>query len=261
VHDAPESATVRLFFTGFSPHPLFSAAHGESSRESLVPWGEIHAPNLILTVPTAKLREVPDLAALCAALGKVVQTVVAFTNYLVQRPFRVVFDIDPGDPPGYPVVLPLDLVDDILLNANTPTLGLFTLLRHLAVVSIREGCLDDITEDAIAYLVTVAVLQSVYPGFEQATSPFLKSPPLLYHELWLVHTQVNSTLLPLILKELQKPAAQSRASADDMWIDFVCACSYRSQYNLALVLGSVRALPMSVTTILKELPPPPVRGL
>jgi hypothetical protein len=261
VHDAPESATVRLLFTGFSRHPLYSPAHGEKSRESPVPWGEIHAPNLILTVPTAKLREVPDLDSLCASLGRVVQTVVSFTSFFVQRPFRVVFDIEPGDPPGYPLVLPLDLVDDILLNAQSPTLGLLTLLRHIAVVSIREGCLDDITEDAMAYLVAVAVLQSVFSGFEQAMSPFLRNPPLLYRELWLVHTQVNSTLLPLILKELQNPAAQSRASPDDMWIHFVCACSYRSQYNMALVLGRVRALPMSVTAILKELPAPPVRGL
>jgi hypothetical protein len=103
----------------------------------------------------------------------------------------------------------------------------------------------------------MAVLQSVFPGFDPSTLEVFARPPLLFRELWLIHTQINKKLLPRIIEELQKPEATVHASPDDMWIDFVTALSFLAECDMSSIFRHVRPIPLSVTAMLKDLPEPP----
>jgi hypothetical protein len=157
---------------------------------------------------------------------------------------------------GYPIMLPLSVIDDLLLPTDLPTAHLFHFIQCLAVVSIREGVLDDMTEKAIGTLIAMAVVQTVFHGFDPGSLPAFSNPPPLFRELWFIHTQINKKLLPKMLEDLQKPNAAGHASPEDMWIEFVTALSLLAECNMASIFEKVRPLPVSVKMMLKELPEP-----
>jgi hypothetical protein len=265
VHDVQTTDEASCVFRGFAQHPRYSLVDPdvwETSRSSTAPWAELETPSLTVTIPTATLRKIPDLRVCCRRLEALAKSVVSFMNYEIIRPYRVVFDIDAcladtNANRGYPIMLPLSLIDDIILPTDLPTTHLFHFIHCLAVVSIREGVLDELTERAIGTLITMAVLQTVFPGFDPGTLPDFSNPPLLFRELWFIHTQINKKLLPKMLEDLQKPDAASHASPEDMWIEFVTALSFLAECDMASIFEKVRPLPVSVKTMLKELPEPP----
>jgi hypothetical protein len=104
--------------------------------------------------------------------------------------------------------------------------------------------------------VAILVLKGIFPDFDPTASSACPEEPLIYHELWIIHSQINPFALLQLLKESQKPEAQTHASQEDMWIHFVQELSYRSMFNLSGILGKVRPIPMNVTAVLRELPNP-----
>jgi hypothetical protein len=203
------------------------------------------------------LKEVTDIPGLARFLDRCVKLMAVSMSYTPIRPYRVVFDIDTlGNQVGYPVFLSLDYVKDLLLETEQETQGLFRLLHSLAIVSMREGCFDSVTETALAHLVTNLVLKGIFPDFDPATSSACPEEPLLYRELWLIHSQINPFSLLQLLKDAQKPDAEVHSLPEDMWISFVQDLSYRSKFNLSGILGKVRPIPMNLVNLLKELPNP-----
>jgi hypothetical protein len=53
-------------------------------------------------------------------------------------------------------------------------------------VLIRKDCFNKVTETTITFLVAVGVFEFIFHHFESNTCPFLKNPPLLYRELWVI---------------------------------------------------------------------------
>jgi hypothetical protein len=260
VKDLPEEKSYHFTFTGFSRHPR--AVHDkptiwDSTALYEAPWAELSTKTLILTVPTENLREVNSIPELSEFLDRAVKLLAISMSYTPIRPYRVVFDIDILDNQvGYPVFLSLDHVSDILLQISEPTQAMFQMLQSLAIVSMREGCFDTVTETAIAYLVTILVLKGVFPAFDPTNSPACPEAPLLYRELWLIHSQINPFALLQLLKDAQKPEAEVHSLPEDMWISFVQDLSYKAKFNLSGILGKVRPIPMNLTNLLKELSNP-----
>jgi hypothetical protein len=99
-------------------------------------------------------------------------------------------------------------------------------------------------------------LKGIYPTFEPSASSAFPEEPLLYHELWIIHSQINPFALLHLLKDAQRPEAEVHALQEDMWISFVQDLSYRSKFNLSGLLGKVKPIPMNLANLLKELPNP-----
>jgi hypothetical protein len=266
IHDGDGGSEGTFIFDGFSHYPRYSIEDPcvwEATKGSLAPWAELETPLITVTLPSTTLNTIPDLGACCRHLDRMAKCVMSFMNYDMIRPYRVVFDIesisgaDAFCNHGYPIVLPVAVVNQIVVPVTGPTSELFDFIRSLAIVSIREGCLDEVTECAMATLVTMAVLMTVFPGFDPGVLEVFAHPPLLFRELWFIHTQINKKILPKILEDLQKPEATVHASPEDMWIEFVTALSFLADCDMGSIFAKVRPLPMSVTTMLKELPEPP----
>jgi hypothetical protein len=260
VLDLEADLSLHFTFSGFSRHPRAvrdNPAVWAQTSGCGAPWSEMVTRSLILTIPTERLRAVADLEQVMGFLDHAVKALLMLMSYTPMRPFRLVSDVDFLDGcVGYPVFVEDSIVQDLLGGIAEPTRGLFQMLHSLALVSTRAGCFDSITENALAYLIAILAMKTIFPSFNPAGSPACPEEPLLYRELWLIHSEINSFALLQLLKDCQRQDATIRELPEEMWISFVQDLSYRSKFNLSAIFGRVRPLPLSLTNLLKELPNP-----
>ena len=149
-------------------------------------------------------------------------------------------------------------MEDILFHLDQPSIGLYKLLALISIVSIREDYFDPLVEEAIACLVACIVLRDSFPKFNPKNFSSLNLPPL-FNELWIIHTSINSHLIPTLLFNSQSPNAISFDSPEDMWISFVKTLSYEGKYNFTKLLEKARPIPLNLSTSLQDLPLPPIK--
>ena len=179
----------------------------------------------------------------------------------MNRPYRIVFDLQLASNSiecEYPIVLPLDDLDDVIFHHDQPTVALFKLVARVALVSIREDYFDPLVEVAIANLVACVIINEFFPGFDPNIFKDFAFPPL-FPELWVIHQHINPNLIKTLLSLSQAPDAPVFDSTEDMWIAFVKDLSFIGKYNFTKLLERARPIPLNLTKTLQELPWPPIR--
>lgn len=265
IEELPATTKLTFQFNGFTKYPraVFKKPKVyEATKKFDVPWGELTTNSLILTLPAVDLHRIQNVDEVCTRLDKLVMMISLFMGYQVARPYRVVFDVEKADDEtyscGYPIVILTESLEDIVFRTNELTPGLFILLRSIAIVSIPENTIDDPTEAAVATLAATAVFKEFNPAFDPFSFQGITLPPL-FNELWVIHSQFSSTLIPNLLQQNQKPDAETYDSPEDMWIGFVRDLCNLAKYDLTKVLEQGRPLPVSLINTLSELPPIPIR--
>jgi hypothetical protein len=262
--DSETEHRAKLSFHGFARHPravIGKPEIWEQSKDFGVPWSELYSKTLIFTLPTNDLKRIDDIDPVLTHLDDIVAHVTQFMSYTMNRPYRVVFDVQLANDSiecEYPIVVPLDDLDDIIFNHNQPTVALFKLVARVALVSIREDYFDPLVEVAIANLVSCVIFNEFFPGFDPNIFKDFAFPPL-FPELWLIHQHLNSNLIKNLLAMSQLPDAPVFDSTEDMWITFVKDISSMGNYNFTKLLERARPIPLNLTKTLQELPYPPIR--
>ena len=250
---------VKLRFQNFCQHPVahyLNPDKWEKTQNIDVPWGEIHADNVIFTIPTTIMREIGNFSTIYDKFSIIVNELITYMSYNIERPYRFVFDIElPDEQPscGYPLVFLLTELPGILQNLNEPSNQLFTAVTLMAIVSIRENCFDDVTETAIATIATSVIFKKIFTNFD----PFEFAGymlPTLFHELWEIHTNYDSSLIPLTLKKFQDPNFVVSDVPDDMWISFVREMCRIGKRDFTKLLERSRPIPLNISISLQGLP-------
>ena len=266
VNDLDEnfSNPYEITFNGFTKHPRYvfnKPEVYESTKTDQVPWAELSTSKAIFTLPSKTLNEIEDKSGFCQRIDKIIVMVLKFLCYSMYRPYRIVFDIETIKGQGdyeYPIVLPINLMNDIVVDYMKPTEGMFQLISLISLVSLRENYFEELTEHAIAALSATVIFRELFPGFDPMLTPFDK--PVLFPELWFIHSHLNSIIIPQLLHESQDENAILCNSPEDMWVRFIKDLSFRGKFNFAKLLENIKPIPMNISAALSELPAVPSRS-
>ena len=262
--DPAEEHRAKLTFEGFARHPravIGKPEIWEQTKNFGAPWAELYSKMIIFTLPTEKLAKIENVDTALSHLDDIVTHVTQFMSYTMNRPYRVVFDVQLATNSiecEYPIVLPIEDLEDVLVHYDTPTVALFGLVARFALVSMREDYFDPLVEVAIANLVACVIINEFFPGFDPNIFKDFTFPPL-FPELWVIHQHINPNLIKTLLNMSQQPDAQVFDSTEDMWIAFVKDLSFIGKYNFTRLLERARPIPLNLTKTLAELPWPPIR--
>ena len=262
--DPQEEHRAKLTFDGFARHPkavLGKPEVWQQTKDFGPPWAELYSKTVIFTLPTKDVERIENIDQSLEHIDDILTHVVSFMSYTMNRPYRVVFDVQLATDTiesEYPIVLPLSDFEDVLINYQTPTVALFNLVARFALVSIREDYFDPLVEIAISNLVACVIINEFFPGFDPNIFKDFTFPPL-FPELWVIHQHINPNLIKTLLKMSQQPDAPVFDSTEDMWIAFVKDLSFIGKYNFTRLLERARPIPLNLTKTLAELPWPPIR--
>ena len=251
--------SIELELDGFSQYPRAVMGHPEiwkQTKDIDVPWAELESPTFIFTVPTSFLKEHEhEIDSYFEIFDKLVNEVMSYTSCNFIRPYRIVFDIElVNDEPGcsYPLVFSLDDLDKIFA-IDQPAKPLFTLLSMLTNISVRENCFDESTEIVLSTVSACSAIKKVWTNCNPLI--FLESDtPLLFNELWDIHINYDSTILPKTLAVFQDPEFQILDTPEDMWILFVREFCRIGKKNFTSVLQRARPIPLNISLSLQNLP-------
>lgn len=243
------TVSLDITFHNFSRHPVFSsdAQLWSDTKDLDCPWGEFVSPSIIFTMPTQKLREITSHTETSAIFEQIISILCKLVAYTVDRPYRVVFDVETAnDLPltQYPIMMLVDDIDDIFFNTSTPTSGLFKLIVSLVTVSLREGVFDTVTENALSVFLTCLIFNNLFPYVEQIDS--LMEPPPLFRELWYIHTKIDRNIITEVVRKSQDPDCIVYDTQEDMWLAFVKELCDRSHKDMIKVFQETRPIPMSM---------------
>lgn len=229
----------------------------EKTKDNDIPWGEIVTKNIILTVPTKYIYEVEEDRNNCIdRLDLLIKKINKIMYYDVERPNRVVFDVETMNPhprPDYPIMMNVNDINGILLANNVPNSSLFSLIRVLANLSLREGFFDEMTENALDALVATIVFNDFFPNFNLKEAEFFEEPPL-YSELCEIHFKVNELIFPMIFKQSRMFETEMFDMDDDKWISFVKQLSHIGHRNFTTLFENSRPIPLNIASTLQGLP-------
>lgn len=251
---------LNVTFRNFCRHPIskYDDPHAwELTKDIQVPWGEIHTDNIIFTLPTEYMKKIGDFSRINEKFSIIVRELTAFMSYPIERPYRIVFDIElPEDSPscGYPLVFLIDDIPGILLSFDEPTTQLFTAVTLMAIVSIREDCFDTVTETALATIATSVIFKKLFKNFDpiEFTGIML---PTLFKELWDIQCNCDPTIIPKTLATFQDPSYPVSNVPPDRWISFVREMCRVGKLNFTKILEKARPIPLNISTSLQGLPP------
>ncbi|KAK8887734.1 hypothetical protein M9Y10_038788 [Tritrichomonas musculus] len=225
------------------------------TKDLNVPWGELVSKSIIFTLPSKYLKQIDDFDKLFGRIEEIIKILSDFMNYPIVRPYRIVFDIETVDDrpvAHYPIVMLEDDINDILFSTDKPTAGLFRCLMMLALVSVRDGCFDHLTEDALSAFVAAHVFKKLFPSFDPIEKPLFQMP-VLFEELWLINLKVNNKVIPNIIAKSQNSDSPVYDVPEDRWIAFVRDLCFTIQLNFLPVLEKLRPIPLNLATTLNTL--------
>ena len=230
----------------------------EETSQYDCPWGEVVCKSIVFTMPTDQMHRIENIDETITFLDRIVGMVGIVTSYRMQRPYRVLFDVETynGDVVSdYPIVMLVDDIDDIFFNRSGPTAGLFKLIMSLSIVSFRDGCFDSMVENALGAFVAALVFSELYPGYNPVDSPVMEMPPL-FQALWHIQAKINRTAVVDVMRKCQDPECPVPDVPEDRWIAFVQAMCQATQADLTKMFLEARAIPLSVTATCGGLDPP-----
>jgi hypothetical protein len=237
--NAPPPVTLR--FEGFVKHPA-------------APWGEIIAGGAIFTLPTRELIKL-NVKLIDQKFALIIEEMRRFLGTGGPSSFRFVFDIElaAGDCVRYPLVFLVDDVPGILNHFEEPCAELFKAVQLMANGSIKENCLDQQTEEAVATIAACVIFQKLFPEFDPFEFPAI-TLPALFNDLWEIQ-RCCPKVIPETVVKVQQPGPPPALVPDDMWIMFVRELCTVGQLNFTRVLEKSRPIPLNILQSLQGLPP------
>ena len=254
---------ITFTFKNFCQHPLAvvsNPAIWNQTKDIDVPWGELDAGDIIFTLPSDKLRAIPDFEKIKKVFDVIINGISNYMSHALERPYRFVFDVEITDSEeqwfgyGYPLVFHIDEINGILFDIDNPTPELFKAVSMMTVTSIREDCFDNTTEKAIANVATAVIFQELYPNFNPFSFNGIKLPTL-FNELWEIHSNCDPELIPQTLAKFQNPEYPVSEVPEDMWIAFVREMCRIGKRDFTKLLERSRPIPLNISISLQGLPP------
>jgi hypothetical protein len=257
-----KSQTIDVTFRNFCTYPIFDLTHSPIPFENQgceSPWCEILCRSMIFTLPTAEFRRLNHVSAAVASVEQFVKTLSKLLSYSSDRPIRIIFDVDasPELVAEYPINLVMSDINDILTNPNRPTDGLARMLTVLAMSFFRDGCFDSMLERALGAMAMSLTFADVYCDFDPADDLTIELPPL-FNELWYIHSEMNATVFPELLRLTQTPEAPVFDAAEDQWLYFVKLLSDLVKMNFVPLFKRIRLVPLSLAAELEHYPAVPL---
>ena len=172
----PEAEITSVFnFRNFCQYPVYMRSDPsffDKTKDNDVSWGEIVTNNVILTLPSSKLREITDFEKICEKIDLIADEVSKFVHYEQQDHYRIVFDIEEfeGMNDNYPITLNFDDMNDILDNIDEPNLSIFSLATSMALASMKEG-FDNALELTLSKIAATYALKKLYKSFDPYLLP------------------------------------------------------------------------------------------
>ncbi|OHT15148.1 hypothetical protein TRFO_42680 [Tritrichomonas foetus] len=249
--DFEGSITATLTFKGFVKYPRWvynDLSVWEETKDNKVPLGEIECENLILTIPSEKMKDF-DFSKINIVVKGIANNISSFMSYPLEKPFRVVFDIDlPEETPvcGYPIVIKIDEIQNMFSNVDEPSIELFNLASLMAILTIREGCFDSTIESALASISSSIAFSNFFESFEPLSFPNLMLPPL-FKELWEIYNNYDKSIIPKTLKKFQDPSYELLGVPEDTWIEFVREMCRIGETDFTKILERSRPIPLNVS--------------
>jgi hypothetical protein len=252
--------TLELKFKNFSKFPMADLEHPDGYRPTKscpAPWAELISPFVILTLPSSALEEIENLTAIRNFLRLYVTTLASAICYTIERPYRLVFDVDgPIEmDAGYPAVLLISDIPDILTMGPEPTASLFRALMLFALSSFQEGLFDPDTERALAYFAVVITFCEIHPFFDPLENSLVEAPPL-FAEIWHIHTHVSKTVLPELFRRSQLPTAVISQDPQERWLNFLKDLAEIAKVNFVPLFKERKLVPLSLEAELSKFKPP-----
>lgn len=249
--DLEGSVTLKLTFNHFLKYPRWcynDPSVWEDTKDKKVPIGEIECENVIFTLTSGYMKQI-DFELLNKAMKTITSTISSFMSYQIEKPFRVVFDIELlEDEPicGYPIVYELKDIEPMIKDIQKPSVKLFDLSNLIAILMIREGCFDSTIEEAFASIASSMAFSQIYPDFDPLNFEGVELPPL-FAELWEINSSFGSTILQKTLKKFQDPSYELLGVPEDTWIDFVREMCRIGQRDFTQILERSRPVPLNVS--------------
>ncbi|OHS94493.1 hypothetical protein TRFO_11123 [Tritrichomonas foetus] len=234
----------------------------QMTKEINVPWCELMLNTVIFTMPRGILRKFKKPDETFDYIDNFVQKVAELANYKINRPYRVVFDVEIIEKlfvADYPIIMKIDDINDIFFDSEDGvTEGLFKFLMAIATVSFKSGVFDEETESALAAYIGSLAIMTVIPTFDPMTF-FDVDLPLLYHALWSIHLKLDDEVVLKIIKSSHDLSYLTGSEVpDDQWIYFVKQLCTLANYNFTKVLDTIRPIPLNLTVEMENLPIPQV---
>jgi hypothetical protein len=256
-----ETQTIDVTFKNFCTYPIFdltNPAINSEARGCESPWCEIVSQSMIFTLPTAEFRRLDHVSTAVDAVEDFVRILSRLLSYSSDRPIRIIFDVDapPELVAEYPINLVISDINDILANPNRPTPGLARMLIVLAMSFFRDGCFDAMLEQALGAMAISLTFSDVYHEFDPGDLAI--EWPVLFNELWYIHSKLNRTVFPELLKLTQKPDAPVFDAAEDQWLYFVKLVSDLVRVNFVPLFKRIRLVPLSLAAELEHYPAVPL---
>lgn len=257
--ETDEPVKIHIKFQNFCRHPVADYRNPnmwESTKSIDVPWGEIVAENIIITLPTKKMHEIGDFSGIFDIFSKITRELSENLSYPITRPYRFVFDIElPDEEPsyGYPLVFLEDDIDGIINSTSHPSLKLFNAVTLLGIVSIREDCFDKNMEKTLASITTSNIFRKIWPNFDPIQLEGFQEPTL-FSEFWLINTQCSNTILKDTLKVFQSPDFVTPEVPEDMWTIFVKEMCKVGKKNFTGLLSQSKPIPINICLSLQSFP-------
>lgn len=266
--ELPDGPTkIRIRCKNFNLYPRAVEGHPEVLARTggfLAPWGEIACTKVVITVPRASIVKATDMDAVFEWVERLVGTVTEYMHYEVIRPFRIVFDVQtPNDrpAPGYPIVFPLSMLDG-LVAVGKPSPAVFWLLQAIAVGSLREGCFDALTEDALSKIVAATAFESIFGAVDPYAPGLLtREKEELFPTLWAIHKQVSAEILRVLIVSSESQDAPTFDTDDDKWTSFTRDICSAGGMDFSVALAVAHPIPLNISAEVEGLPACPELNL
>ena len=253
-----EGQTIKIKFQDFCVYPravLNKPAVWEATKNSEIPWGEVMTTYSIITLEKKTIEEMADKEKVMREFDELLQLICSYTFYEIVRPMRIVFDVDMIEEEyttGYPITLKNQNVREILLDRSKPTGKLFYAVMAIATVMFRNGCFDKQTEESLAAFVAYQCFQKLWPDCDPNLLPDLDLP-VMFRDLWLIHTEIDAQCIPTILRNSQRPETSIFDVPEDKWLMFVKDVSVLCQKNFVRIFERYEPIATTITSELERL--------
>lgn len=215
---------LRVHFTNVCHSIFFKEGEDNSEvynsinfNESEIPlFGEIKTKFVYFTLPFEEIKKIGKIENFIKYFDGLVQELLMFIGYKPPNLFRIVFDVQSpteGSTIMYPLVLNLDIMDELFLNEE-PSSGLFATLMKIAIVCFPEGSLNPNVEAAFAALSVAHTFNKKWPGVSPDEFIYEHFMPL-FAELWEIYQSKGPKLLSVSLLYFQQSQMEKKTSYEE----------------------------------------------
>jgi hypothetical protein len=184
------------------------------------------------------IRRITEFNALKEIYEAICMSIAHFLNYQIARTYRIVFDVEvlPDDKcAGYPAMLPLDDVDAVIFNLDSPGEEIFRAAAGIGKMSIREGFFEQHSGTVIAAVAAAKALREVFGSFDPLTAVGDRLPPG-FAQLWLIETRFTGVLARAI-RGIQEAEFDFELTPQENWATIVANICHLAHRDFTLYLS------------------------